>query len=60
MTLVHGDDYVSSGPGRQLDWMDAQLGTKYTIKSQRLREPVQGKAVEARVLNRILRRTGDG
>ena len=59
MTLVHGDDYVSSGMPSELDWLQAELEKRYKIKTQRTRE-ADGKEVEAKILNRIVRRTPEG
>ena len=35
-TLVHGDDYVSSGSPEALDWLEVQLKAAYGIQTQRL------------------------
>ena len=59
MTLVHGDDYVSSGMPSELDWLQAELEKRYKIKTQRTRE-ADGKEVEANILNRTVRRTPEG
>ena len=32
-TLVHGDDYVSVGHPKQLEWMEKQLKEKYQMKN---------------------------
>ena len=59
-TLVHGDDYVSSGVSEDLDWLESELGKRYQIKTQRTK-PIKGKGyVEAKILNRIVRRTEAG
>ena len=39
LTIVHGDDCVSSSTGEYLDWLEGELGKKYAIKTQRLRKP---------------------
>ena len=53
-TLVHGDDYVSSGSTSSLTWLEGELAKQYTIKTQRLADP--GTVTqEAKVLNRIVR-----
>ena len=56
LTLVHGDDYVTSGKAKDLDWMQAELEKAYEIKSSRVgpRAEQQGK-----VLNRILQFNGN-
>ena len=37
-TLVHGDDYVSSGMSEQLDWFQGELEKAYGINIQRTRQ----------------------
>ena len=58
-TLIHGDDYFSSGSRASLDWLEKQLSDEYVVKTQRLcgRE---GCAKEGKVLNRIARWTPQG
>ena len=58
-TLVHGDDYVSSGLAADLDWLEGELSKAYEIKTQRLGLGVKCKK-EGKVLNRIIRATNDG
>lgn len=52
-TLVHGDDYTSSGSNSELDCLEEQLSKRYKIKTQRLRD-AEGQR-EVRILNRIVR-----
>ena len=52
-TLVHGDDYVSVGPPKQLKWLEEQLKSKYQIKTQVL-GPDADQAREIKILNRII------
>ena len=59
MTLVHGDDYVSSAMSSDLNWLQAELENQYAIKTQRTREETEGDN-EANILNRIVRRTSEG
>ena len=35
-TLVHGDDYCSSGSVASLNWLDKILSERYEIKTQRV------------------------
>jgi hypothetical protein len=58
-TLVHGDDYFSSGSRADLDWLEKQIPDEYEIKTQRVcgRE---GCAKEGKILNRIVRWTPQG
>ena len=52
-TIVHGDDYVSVGQPKQLQWLEEQLKAQYHIKSQMLGQgPDQLK--ETKILNRII------
>lgn len=60
MTLVHGDDYVSSGSRSAMVWLEEQLQHKYKIKVQKLHRPEAGGMMEAKVLNRIVRWTEGG
>ena len=57
--LVHGDDYVSSALSEDLDWLERELGKAYEIKTQRTK-PDGDKEVEAKILNRVVRRTKEG
>ena len=59
MTLVHGDDYVSSGRQTDLDWMEIQLQAAYEIQNQKLWLDA-GCVSEGEVLNRIVRCNEDG
>ena len=54
MTLVHGDDYVSSGRQTDLDWMEVQLQAVYEIQTQKLGLDA-GCVSEGKVLNRMIR-----
>ncbi len=60
-TLVHGDDYCSTGTDSSLDWLQRALEKRYKIKTQRIGEGCDQKGVkkqtERQVLNRVIRRT---
>ena len=58
-TLVHGDDYVSSGASADLTWFEGELGKAYEIKTQRL-GLTKGLMNEGKVLNRTIRATESG
>ena len=60
VSSVHGDDFTTSGPKRELDWMKAQLQLKYELtESPRLGPgPEDGK--EVKILNRLVRWTDRG
>ena len=53
VTLVHGDDYVSSGPIDSLDWLEAQLAASYEIQTQKLGMQ-RGLERQGKVLNRVV------
>ena len=53
-TLVHGDDYVSTGDGSQLEWMKKELEKRFEVKSKII-GPECGDEKELKVLNRIIR-----
>ena len=57
--LVHGDDYFSSAHSADLDWLEAQLGKRYEIQSQRVGAAENGEN-ELKILNRIVRKTATG
>jgi hypothetical protein len=58
-TLVHGDDYVSSGSSADLAWLESELSKAYEIKTQRLGIGPRLQE-EGKVLNRIIRATTNG
>ena len=58
-TLVHGDDFVTSGQRRECDWFKKQLETRFSIKTKivGLRDDEEK---EERILNRVIRVTSQG
>ena len=58
-TLVHGDDYFSSGHESSMTWLETELVKAYEIQTQKLG---MGKDYqqEGTVLNRLIRCTGAG
>ena len=56
MTLVHGDDYFSSGLQANLDWLKGELVASYEIQTQKIGAG-KGCVQEGKVLNRIVRYT---
>ena len=34
--MVHGDDFVSTGPSESLNWMDSMLKKAFEIKTDRI------------------------
>ena len=63
-TLVHGDDYCSTGSSESLDWLQDVLEARYEIKTQRVGvgkdRKGDDKLSEGQVLNRVIRRTARG
>ena len=57
---VHGDDFTSTGPKVELDWLEVQLEDKYELRKGGRLGPGSGDATELTVLNRVLRYTPDG
>ena len=54
-TSVHGDDFTSSGPANELDWMEKMLAEHYELTIAPRMGPGPNDAKEGRVLNRIIR-----
>ncbi len=51
---VHGDDFTSTGPAVELDWLESEIGKEYeTTVGPRL-GPGPNDAKEARALNRVI------
>ena len=57
---VHGDDFTSTGPKIELDWLEAQLKGKYELREGGRLGPEPDDAKELTVLNRLLRYTPEG
>ena len=57
---VHGDDFTSTGPKNELDWLEAQLEGRYELRRGGRLGLGDGDAKELTVLNRVLRYTPDG
>ena len=58
-TLIHGDDFVTSGGHAECDWFREQLEKRFEIKSQLVGER-EDEQKEARILNRVIRVTAAG
>jgi len=52
---VHGDDFTSSGPKPELDWLENEIGKRYEITIQPRLGPGPGDAKEGLILNRVVR-----
>ena len=52
---VHGDDFSSTGPADQLDWLEESIGQRYEITIGPRVGPGPRDAKEATVLNRVVR-----
>ena len=59
LTLVHGDDYFSSGMQNDLDWLEGELASAYEIQTQKIGAG-SGCEREGKVLNRVVRYTDQG
>ena len=57
---VHGDDFTSSGPKPQLDWMENAIAEKYEISIAPRMGPGMQDAKEGKILNRIIHWTPEG
>ena len=57
--LVHGDDYLTSGHGGDLDWMKSRLEDKYKIPTQHVGNGVD-QISGGKILNRIVWWTPNG
>ena len=60
VTSVHGDDFTTAGPKRQLDWMKGELMKHYELNENYRIGPGPDDGKEAKVLNRIIRWTPMG
>ena len=61
LTAVHGDDFITVGERKNLDWLDAELRKSFEIKTEILGPDAgKGEHAEIRILNRILRWDGAG
>ena len=58
-TLVHGDDYASSGYDAELKWLDRELRRRFEIKTCVVSSSKEDLA-ETKILNRIIRVTPHG
>jgi len=56
--MVHGDDFISTGPGDSLKWMEQMLSKDFKIKTSKIGP--ENDEMEFRVLSRILRYTKSG
>ena len=58
-TMVHGDDFVTSGERDDLQWLKEQMEKRFEIKTQTIGHG-PGDSREGKVLNRVLRATDRG
>ena len=58
-TLVHGDDFVTSGQREGCGWFKKQLETRFSIKT-RILGMREDEVKEERILNRVIRVTSQG
>ena len=60
-TVVHGDDFCSEGPAKDLEWLRLNLLKKFEIKTEVLGpDGAAGEVKELRFLNRVIRWTEAG
>ena len=52
--MVHGDDFISTGPDESLKWMEQMLSKDFKIKTNKI-GPDKSDEKELKVLNRILK-----
>ena len=57
---VHGDDFTSTGPKIELDWLEAKIKGKYELREGGRLGSGPDDAKELTVLNRVLRYTPEG
>ena len=57
--MVHVDDFISSGTQTSLSWFKTKLEGRFVVKSKVIGS-ADDEETECRVLNRIIRRCGDG
>ena len=57
---VHGDDFTSAGSKVALDWLEAQLRSKYELREGGRLGPGASDAKELTILNRVIRWTSSG
>ena len=60
MLSVHGDDFTIAGPKRQIDWLKAQMESRYELKELARLGPGPNDDKEVKILNRIVRWTASG
>ena len=59
--MVHGDDFIAVGPDKNLQSTVKTLEDKYRLKTEKLGCNVSaGESSEIRILNKVVRMTGDG
>ena len=58
-TMVHGDDFVTTGNRENIHWFQKQLEGRFEIKTTVVGSR-KSESTEARILNRIVRRTAQG
>ena len=52
---VHGDDFTSAGPSKELDWMEGEISKEYEITIAPRMGPGPDDAKEGRALNRVIK-----
>ena len=57
---VYGDDFITTGSKRELDWFEAELEKRYELTKGGRLGPGENDAKEGTILNRVVRRTVNG
>ena len=57
---VHGDDFTTTGPKCELDWLRGEMEKRYELTENYRLGPGSEDAKEGKILNRIIRWTAEG
>jgi hypothetical protein len=60
VTSVHGDDFTTSGPKMNIDWMKGQMEQRYELTEAARLGPAKSDDKEVKILNRLVRWTEKG
>ena len=60
VTSVHGDDFTTSGPKMNIDWMKGQMEQRYELTEAARLGPAKTDDKEVKILNRLVRWTEKG
>ena len=57
--MVHGDDFITTGNREDIKWLAGRLSSRFEVKTTVIGDQA-GEVKEAKVLNRVIRRTEEG